>query len=387
MKNYTRSVIVMLVVAAFIAGCQGNNPPSEAVMYRGGARRTGVYDTQGIAKLTGAKWKFETGGAVWSSPVVAGGVVYFGSDDGYFYAVDVETGQEKWRFETGDDVRSSPAIANNAVYFESFDGYLYAVNVENGEKLWKYNMTSEGGFSVRATYDDYLSSPAVVDGTVYFGTLNPERPFCAVDAQTGEERWCCDTSDTGLVHSSPVIFGNTVYFGSTFGVIYASDTKTGQEKWRFEVSQSADYAPAIDEAGTLYFGSKDTYFYALDGQTGEEKWKSSLASPSWVTGSPIVAGEMVYIGSSDARRIFALETDTGEKVWEFNVGGYAWASPALADGVIYAGSGNRRLYAIDAQTGQELWQFEAEGAIYSSPMVADGSVYFGSVDGYLYALH
>jgi outer membrane protein assembly factor BamB len=387
MKNHTRLVIIVLVVAAFIAGCQGNNPPSEAVMYRGGPRRTGVYDTQGVPELNGVKWQFKTGGAVWSSPVVADGVVYFGSDDGYFYAVDVEAGQEKWRIETGDDVRSSPAIANDAVYFESFDGYLYAVNVESGEELWKYKMALEGGFIMRATYDDYLSSPAVVDGTVYFGTLNPKRPFCAVDARTGEEKWCRDPSDTELVHSPPAVSGNTVYFGSTFGMIYALDTETGQEKWRFEVSQSADYAPAIDEAGTLYFGSKDTYFYALDGQTGEEKWKTSLASPSWVTGSPIVAGEIVYSGSSDARHIFALEADTGEKVWEFNVGGYAWSSPALADGIIYAGSGNRRLYAIDAQTGQELWQFGAEGAIYSSPVVADGCVYFGSVDGYLYALH
>jgi outer membrane protein assembly factor BamB len=33
------------------------------------------------------KWKFKTEGAVNSSAVVQGGVVYFGSDDGHLYAV------------------------------------------------------------------------------------------------------------------------------------------------------------------------------------------------------------------------------------------------------------------------------------------------------------
>jgi outer membrane protein assembly factor BamB len=47
----------------------------------------------------GVKWKFKTEGEVWSSTVVVGGVVYFGSYDDHLYAVDIETGQEKWRFE------------------------------------------------------------------------------------------------------------------------------------------------------------------------------------------------------------------------------------------------------------------------------------------------
>ena len=77
------------------------------------------------------KWKFKTGGGdmYWTgpSPAVSDGVVYFGSFDGYLYAVDIQSGKEKWKFQTGGSIVSSPAVSGEVVFFGSEDGYLYAV--------------------------------------------------------------------------------------------------------------------------------------------------------------------------------------------------------------------------------------------------------------------
>lgn len=108
--------ILLLAILTLLTACQSSAAASQAaMMYRGGPQRTGMYDTQAVTALTGVKWKFETGDEIWSSPVVAEGVIYFGSDDDHLYALDAQTGQEKWRFKTGDDVRSSPAIAEGIV--------------------------------------------------------------------------------------------------------------------------------------------------------------------------------------------------------------------------------------------------------------------------------
>ena len=45
-----------------------------------------------------AAWVFPTGDAVTASPAVVDGVVYIGSWDGYFYAIDARSGQLKWKF-------------------------------------------------------------------------------------------------------------------------------------------------------------------------------------------------------------------------------------------------------------------------------------------------
>jgi eukaryotic-like serine/threonine-protein kinase len=54
-------------------------------------------------------------------------MAYFGSADGYLYAVDVKTGNKKWRFKAPFGwMRSSPAVANGLIYFGSDDGNPYA---------------------------------------------------------------------------------------------------------------------------------------------------------------------------------------------------------------------------------------------------------------------
>ncbi|MBM3957104.1 MAG: PQQ-like beta-propeller repeat protein, partial [Gemmatimonadetes bacterium] len=54
-------------------------------------------------------------------------IVYFGSWDGFLYALDAKSGQPVWGHETGNRIFSSPALAGGVVYIGSTDGYTYAL--------------------------------------------------------------------------------------------------------------------------------------------------------------------------------------------------------------------------------------------------------------------
>lgn len=84
------------------------------------------------------KWKFKTGGMIASSPVVANGMVYFGSVDKRLYVVDKISGQVKWRFVAHSIIWSSPTIAAGTIYFGSDDGHLYALNSKTGKEKWRF---------------------------------------------------------------------------------------------------------------------------------------------------------------------------------------------------------------------------------------------------------
>jgi eukaryotic-like serine/threonine-protein kinase len=72
-----------------------------------------------------AAWTFATRARVESSPAIAGGRVYVGSNDGRFYVLSLTNGAKLWEFNAGAPLSASPAIANGKVVIGSQDGRLY----------------------------------------------------------------------------------------------------------------------------------------------------------------------------------------------------------------------------------------------------------------------
>jgi outer membrane protein assembly factor BamB len=105
-------------------------------------------------------WSSSTRDLIDSSPAVANGAVYVGSNDGKLYAFNASSGDGLWAASTGYLIYySSPAVANGVVYVGSYDHKLYAFNASSGATLWS---TSTG--------DPIDSSPTVANGVVYIGS-------------------------------------------------------------------------------------------------------------------------------------------------------------------------------------------------------------------------
>jgi len=70
-------------------------------------------------------WTFATRARVESSPAIAGGRVFVGSNDGRFYVLGLNDGAKLWEFNAGAPLSASPAIANGRIVIGSQDGRLY----------------------------------------------------------------------------------------------------------------------------------------------------------------------------------------------------------------------------------------------------------------------
>jgi len=117
------------------------------------------YSTSIVPNTNQTLWNYTTGSWVDSSPAVAGGVVYVGSDDHNVYALNATTGARIWNYTTGSYVDSSPAVAGGVVYVGSGDSKVYALNATTGARIWNYT-----------TSNLVFSSPAVAGGVVYVGS-------------------------------------------------------------------------------------------------------------------------------------------------------------------------------------------------------------------------
>jgi len=72
-----------------------------------------------------AVWTFATKARVESSPAIAGGRVFVGSNDGRFYVLNLNTGAKLWEFDAGAPLSASPAIGRGRIVIGSQDGRLY----------------------------------------------------------------------------------------------------------------------------------------------------------------------------------------------------------------------------------------------------------------------
>jgi outer membrane protein assembly factor BamB len=79
----------------------------------------------GLTLAGKAAWTFATRARVESSPAIAGGRVFVGSNDGRFYVLNLTDGAKLWEFDTGAPLSASPAIANGRIVIGSQDGRLY----------------------------------------------------------------------------------------------------------------------------------------------------------------------------------------------------------------------------------------------------------------------
>jgi outer membrane protein assembly factor BamB len=104
-----------------------------------------------------------------------------------------------------------------------------------------------------------------------------------------------------------------------------------------------------------------------------------------ITSSPAVANGIVYAGSCD-HYIYALNSKNGTLLWKYLTGSSVESSPSVADGVVYVGSDDDNIYALNAHTGALRWKYTTRNQVTSSPTVVDGVVYVGSWDKNIYAL-
>jgi len=76
---------------------------------------------------------------------------------------------------------------------------------------------------------------------------------------------------------------------------------------------------------------------------------------------------------------------TNQTIWNYTTGDLVVSSPAVANGVVFAGSSDNNVYALNASDGSSVWNYTTGDWVVSSPAVANGVVFVGSIDGNLYA--
>lgn len=305
-------------------------------------------NTETVSKLKVA-WIHQPGDiqhGLQATPIVVDGIIYYIGANNNVYAVNGKTGETIWHFQPDLDpiVRKvfyqaasrGVTVGHGMVYVGTLDGRYIALDQETGKTVWSKQITD-----LKSCYGCLFSSPPQLAGDIlYGGTTGGDQPqrgkIYAVNAITGEPAWTFDTisddpeswpSDTGEVGGGgawmPGVYDektDLIHIGTSnaapdfFGELRKGDNKytasllaieaqTGNLKWFYqEVPHDVwDYDSAYEivtlerEGQELIFHlNKGGFVFVLDKATGKPVniWPLS-ETYNWVKSIDPKTGELI----------------------------------------------------------------------------------------------
>lgn len=323
----------------------------------------------------------ENGTILWDTTVPAPGSwpAVYKIDDNHLVignsSLDVETGQILW---TSDSFSACPSpffVAN--VY--SPEEKMFYVKTGSYVQGWDF---SDPSVPPTLEWETYVSGGGLVgsgvqygDGKVFPGSYDPHQ--MALDAKTGDILWDTETK-------TPMVFSGSYYQGKFFrggthdNTMYCFDAETGEILWTFDPHTEDGYfciGPAV-AYGMVYELNKDGYLYALDLDTGNLVWKYKGPGPLIFPGSPVVADGKIYAttgqtasyaGYTSESEFACLDAFTGQLIWKLPIEAFApRESLALAYGNLYLIPGDVTT-SVDVETGEEYATINQVWAIGTQP--------------------
>src|ERR1017187_2830821 len=380
------------------------------------------------ANLARSKWKDSTLGAFNASPAVDNGIIYIGSDNGDFYAINASSGKVKWMKTLSISNCSNSGIVSTAtvakdpisgvltVYVGAADHYLYALNAATGATIWK---TMIGGSST--VYYNW-SSPTLANGYIYYG-VGTACGNAGADGEIALNQHTGAVTGQYYTSGSPTVNGATIYTaaavapdGSVFvttgddngastndstAIVKLAEgtlTRLGGDQIPRLAGPNMDFnaSPALFSDGGVAMvgaGDKNGVFYALQQSApAAPVWTDTLGSPpasgalAFCGGSAVYNGSDLFVGADAPSAgdppgsVYEL-TPSGGQVWETALSsGPVVGNPSLdGSGVLavptyHTGGGKSAVYLMDASNGRILHTITTVAPVFAQPVFADNEL-------------
>ena len=256
-------------------------------------------------------WRYATppGESVVSSPCLASNRVFIGSigpSYGRLYALNGSTGMPIYNFTADSAIYSSPAVADGKVFFGTNgtwpstmqQGRMYALDEFTGNLAWSPVLLP----------GPMRSSPAVADGRVCGGCctppMGPPTPpamVFALNESNGQLLWGYSLPPGGDALSSPAIDSgkHLVIVGFTGGGVYALTESSGTLAWMRPTDPIGMSSPAIAANGLVYIGTNTGILHCLNETNGQPKW--SYTTGGQIAASPSITDGHVLVSSMDGK--------------------------------------------------------------------------------------
>jgi len=429
MISVSRSLFLLIPVAAFLAGCGSGpvilseeekaarvtiNPFQETLtpdpelaavsIVFPPAQPSADWTQAGLtpAKLTGhlaaapefkRDWSVGIGEGsgeikrVVAPPVAKDGRIYVIDANMKVSALDASNGRRVWQnqlkaFDPHWDefsVGGGLAIAGDKLIVATGFAYVTALSLADGKEIWRRRVESP-----------LSSSPAIQGNRAFLTSSNND--FFAIDTDNGEILWSDQAlSETARVLSSPspAVTPDILAVGYSSGELIAYLPANGRRLWSDTLTSTGRYTPlsAINDIagrpaiqdGIVYVASYSGVLAAIDARTGARIWSRLFGSRQ----GPVIVGDYLYVVGTGGI-VACFNKIDGKLVWkrdlpEFKDGNrenrIVWTGPVPASGRLVVVSSEGDVVGLSPQNGETLAEIKVGQRVFIDPIAAAGKVF------------
>jgi outer membrane protein assembly factor BamB len=176
-------------------------------------------------------WRSRVTSEVLSVPSAAAGVVIVRAIDGRLFGLSSLDGKRLWTYDRTVPTltlrgSSSPVIAGGLVVYGSDGGKLSALSLKEGLPLWEKSVAFPSGRSELDRIVDIDGDPIVVNGVVYAASY--QGSIVALELETARTIWSKDLSTSSDIS----VDRRNLYVTDADGNVWALDRRSGASLWK-----------------------------------------------------------------------------------------------------------------------------------------------------------
>jgi len=254
-------------------------------------------------------WRQQINTPMRASPTVSGGQVFAVTVDNQTVALDVQDGRRLWTHSGISEVAglmggASPAADANTLIVPYTSGEIFALRVDNGRVIWSDSLIAVRRMDSVSTLADIRGRP-VIDRGLALAVSHSGR-VAAIDLRSGNRIWDRDIGGT----ESPWVGGEFIFLLTNDSQLVCLTRRDGRVRWATALQQFRNEAKKQDRifwtgpvlvSDRLILVSSAGQALAVSPYTGDFLGAIDLPGGTFI--SPVVAGETLYVLTSDAKLI------------------------------------------------------------------------------------
>ena len=377
MRKISLVLLASLLILTTVTLGSYTNSTCTTGSYRNGPGLCGDYSKEcspGTDKLD-LLWSNSFGMDIPAAPVTDGSRVYVCLPNAMVYCYDAWTGKKIWQYEAKDicgaeseersaGIITSPALLDGKLYFGTTCGKIICLSTDKGTKLWQQHVSLRQFISPVVLIDKYLLS------------VTDDRTCECIDILTGKYMWTEPCIGNGF--SPPCAENGMMYLPYDNGLKCFDIAKHERNNYAGYGAAGNRHVgiPAI-EGGRIYYASVEPPLYSFNASSGSYIWKQNYT----VTTAISVTSDKLFFG--EEKGLTCADRSMGQKLWQFGTKAVPVAGPVHCDGRVYFGTADNMFYCVNTE-GKELFSYKTESIINDTIVCSNGQIFFTTKQGRLY---